>query len=35
MQLASTVIGKACDTLHLIMAAESACHCFEFEMAAH
>ena len=35
MLLASTVIGKAYDTLHLIVAAESACHCFAFEMAAH
>lgn len=35
MLLASTVIGKAYDTQHLIMAAESACHCFAFEMAAH
>lgn len=36
MLLASTVIGKACDTLHLLMmAAESTCHCFAFEMAAH
>jgi uncharacterized PurR-regulated membrane protein YhhQ (DUF165 family) len=35
MLLASTLIGKACDTLYFIMAAGSACHWFAFEMATH